>query len=430
MTLTFRLDGKDARLIAFDPRTFQDFRHGYAGTIYKGQGRTLDQTYLYHSEHWRSASSYVALTRHRDKTELFVATNTAADLKTLSRQMARVDDRRAASAFYQQGPIQPVRPVSSQDLKPVELFGRLAVGVTTARYGTPFDTDSHVQQRGAIEPSPDSFRPRPRRDRADVGRDAPAGPTQDAAPRPAQGAVLAGWTEQAGLVAQQRSALTAAAKTARLSARRDRAEVSRGEPPAPQRQKPLSIIVDAVPPAPTPVTPDHHAPAPAAAGPAQEIAPTTAPKSRISVRAGSSPHPIATQTAPGRDPVRQPVSSPEAAHIPAELPAARPAPALEPDKAIPPAILPEARREVTTKPRISVRAGGQPSAPPEVSQTRRHDNRADRTQDQPTPLSEVTDKALRRVVVRDFGSRRSDEQEPENEPGSVHAVWQWRPRPR
>jgi ATP-dependent exoDNAse (exonuclease V) alpha subunit len=73
-SITVRLDG-DGRRITFDPESFIDFRHGYAGTIYKGQGRTLDQTYLYHSEHWRSAASYVALTRHRDKTELFVARN-------------------------------------------------------------------------------------------------------------------------------------------------------------------------------------------------------------------------------------------------------------------------------------------------------------------------------------------------------------------
>ncbi len=65
------------------PASFDQFRHGYAGTIYRGQGRTLDQTYLYHSEHWRSAASYVALTRHRDKAELFVARNTAADITQL-----------------------------------------------------------------------------------------------------------------------------------------------------------------------------------------------------------------------------------------------------------------------------------------------------------------------------------------------------------
>ena len=107
------LDGRGNRRRRSTPTEFQDFRHGYAGTIYKGQGRTLDQTYLYHSEHWRSAASYVALTRHRDKAELFVARNTAPDLKQLARQMARVDDRRAASHFYHNYDPGPVRPLNS-----------------------------------------------------------------------------------------------------------------------------------------------------------------------------------------------------------------------------------------------------------------------------------------------------------------------------
>lgn len=49
------------------------------GTIYKGQGKTLDRTYLYHTEHWRSAVSYVALTRQRERAEVFVARETARD---------------------------------------------------------------------------------------------------------------------------------------------------------------------------------------------------------------------------------------------------------------------------------------------------------------------------------------------------------------
>ena len=116
-----RLDGSDGRLIVFDAATFTAFRHGYAGTIYKGQGRTLDQTYLYHSEHWRSAASYVALSRHRDKAELFVARSTAADLKDLARQMGRVEERRAASQFYHDR--EPAGPV--QPLMPAELLSRL-----------------------------------------------------------------------------------------------------------------------------------------------------------------------------------------------------------------------------------------------------------------------------------------------------------------
>jgi Ti-type conjugative transfer relaxase TraA len=111
-TVTVQLDGRRGEMRTFDAACFQSFRHGYAGTIYRGQGRTLDQTYLYHSEHWRSAASYVALTRHRDKAELFVATNTARDVTQLARQMARVDDRRAASQFY----LQP--GVSSDETRP------------------------------------------------------------------------------------------------------------------------------------------------------------------------------------------------------------------------------------------------------------------------------------------------------------------------
>jgi len=119
--IVVRLDGDKGGRIEFGAELFKDFRHGYAGTIYKGQGRTLDQTYLYHSEHWRRAASYVALSRHREKAELFVARQTAHDLGTLARQMGRVEERRAASHFYRDGePIGPVRP-----LAPLELAARL-----------------------------------------------------------------------------------------------------------------------------------------------------------------------------------------------------------------------------------------------------------------------------------------------------------------
>lgn len=171
-TIAVQLDGKRGNLKTFDATEFQTIRHGYAGTIHRGQGRTLDQTYLHHSEHWRSAASYVALTRHREKAEIFVATDTlntrpksepwmratggasalsseqqesaersylrwqdsnpqtatrlgfddyvryvqkqwaanppasendrTADLAALAQQMARVDERRAASRFYEQ----------------------------------------------------------------------------------------------------------------------------------------------------------------------------------------------------------------------------------------------------------------------------------------------------------------------------------------
>jgi hypothetical protein len=114
--LAVKLDGPEGKVINFDAAAFDQFRHGLAGTIYRGQGDTLDQTYLYHSEHWRSAPSYVALTRHRDKAELFVARNTAPDLNKLARQMARTDDRRAASMFHAKQPIGLVEPLTADEI--------------------------------------------------------------------------------------------------------------------------------------------------------------------------------------------------------------------------------------------------------------------------------------------------------------------------
>lgn len=114
-TITLELDGRRPRTITFDAAEFRQFRHGYAGTIYRGQGKTLDQTYLYHSEHWRSAASYVALTRHREKADLFVARNTARDITQLARQMARTDERRAASQFHHRQNLGPVRPLTAAE---------------------------------------------------------------------------------------------------------------------------------------------------------------------------------------------------------------------------------------------------------------------------------------------------------------------------
>ena len=87
------------REVAWSASEFAGFRHGYAGTIYKGQGKTLDHTYLYHSHHWRRAASYVALTRQRQSAQVFVARETARDTRELAWQMARGEIKAASIAW-------------------------------------------------------------------------------------------------------------------------------------------------------------------------------------------------------------------------------------------------------------------------------------------------------------------------------------------
>ncbi len=78
---------------------FNTFKHGYAGTIYRGQGRTLDEVYVGHSAQWRSSAAYVALTRHRESVHIFAARATVKDLDAMAKGMARADNKRAASAY-------------------------------------------------------------------------------------------------------------------------------------------------------------------------------------------------------------------------------------------------------------------------------------------------------------------------------------------
>src|SRR5208282_3922377 len=122
------------------------------------QGRTLDQTYLYHSEHWRSAASYVALTRHRDKAEVFVARNTAPDLKELARQMARVDNRKAASHYFQAGGDQSGEAWSENANRPGPL--RDAPGMAKDSEPDSFEADLAEAERAAAMQEPSERRDR------------------------------------------------------------------------------------------------------------------------------------------------------------------------------------------------------------------------------------------------------------------------------
>ena len=143
--ITLQFSESKTRL-TFDAAEVPAFRHAYAATIYKGQGRTLDEVYLYHSEHWKDAAAYVALTRHRDEVKLFVSTELTRDNADLAGQLARHDDRRASLAFATQGEAERQR---------IEQHQRAAEGVTGFK-AAPF----HNPPPPPPEPPPDPQDPR------------------------------------------------------------------------------------------------------------------------------------------------------------------------------------------------------------------------------------------------------------------------------
>ncbi len=66
-----KLDSKDNKNVSFDIRSYQHLDHGYAATIHKAQGVTVDKTYVLASKHFDRHLTYVACTRHRESLALF-----------------------------------------------------------------------------------------------------------------------------------------------------------------------------------------------------------------------------------------------------------------------------------------------------------------------------------------------------------------------
>ena len=95
--LTVKTD--TGRRIAIDTRVFSQFELGYSGTIYRGQGKTLDAVYVLHTRHWRDASAYVALTRSRGATQMFVARSEARAFDDLVTQISRQAHRGSSLGY-------------------------------------------------------------------------------------------------------------------------------------------------------------------------------------------------------------------------------------------------------------------------------------------------------------------------------------------
>jgi hypothetical protein len=70
--LSVKLDGADTR-VHVDTKFYKHLDYGYAATVHKAQGTTVDRSYVLGTTHFDRHTAYVALSRHRDNATLFYA---------------------------------------------------------------------------------------------------------------------------------------------------------------------------------------------------------------------------------------------------------------------------------------------------------------------------------------------------------------------
>src|SRR4051812_1641765 len=86
-SLTVRLD--DRRAVHFDLKDYAHVDYGYAATIHKAQGVTVDRAYVLASSFMDRHAAYVGLTRHREGVELHWAREDLRDHAGLERALSR-----------------------------------------------------------------------------------------------------------------------------------------------------------------------------------------------------------------------------------------------------------------------------------------------------------------------------------------------------
>ncbi|MBC9035200.1 Ti-type conjugative transfer relaxase TraA [Sphingomonas sp. JC676] len=93
----------DGRSIAFDLTDYDQIDHGYAATIHKAQGMTVDRAHVLATPGLDRHAAYVALSRHRDSVELHYGRDDFADEGKLARVLSRERGKDMASEYLQRG---------------------------------------------------------------------------------------------------------------------------------------------------------------------------------------------------------------------------------------------------------------------------------------------------------------------------------------
>ncbi|MEI9852811.1 MAG: Ti-type conjugative transfer relaxase TraA [Sphingomonas sp.] len=92
----------DGRAVAFDLKDYAQIDHGYAATIHKAQGVTVDRAHVLATPGLDRHAAYVALSRHRDSVDLHYGRDDFADPSKLVRGLSRDRAKDMASDYTQE----------------------------------------------------------------------------------------------------------------------------------------------------------------------------------------------------------------------------------------------------------------------------------------------------------------------------------------
>lgn len=194
--LQVRLDTPRETRIAVDTRWYRDLDYGYAATVHKAQGVTVDRSYVLATPHFDRHATYVALSRHRESATVFYAasdfgTGLLSDgdsLEEAQRRMATALSRARAQdlihdyldreSLSADGPSRPVAgpDMTPRDMSDIDALQQQAAERWRARQlerdlGAPADLGIVQRHSESLEPPSGATRHKEHVHSRDVGDD-------------------------------------------------------------------------------------------------------------------------------------------------------------------------------------------------------------------------------------------------------------------
>jgi Ti-type conjugative transfer relaxase TraA len=84
---SFKAKLDNGKELEFNPHEFSDFKHGYASTIYKAQGASIKDVYLFHDGFSTNRNTYVAMSRHVKDLHVFTHKEQTLSIEHLVKQL-------------------------------------------------------------------------------------------------------------------------------------------------------------------------------------------------------------------------------------------------------------------------------------------------------------------------------------------------------
>ncbi len=150
-----KLDGR-AEGVSVSTNDYQAIDHGYATTIHKSQGATVDQVFVMASSTMDRHLTYVSMTRHRDGVQLYAGRDEFKDMESLSGRLSRAGTKES-TLDYTGGKVPEGMEADVPDkadrlqeqLKPIKP-GREALRVAVEKHAKQHDSSSKEKIRDRL----------------------------------------------------------------------------------------------------------------------------------------------------------------------------------------------------------------------------------------------------------------------------------------